>query len=89
MMEASILQNESLKEQGEETNALLESLVLQNDSVEPLLEAQIIQSQKNNKELKEAIKESNKNTLNLQLDGVEIATLKGDTGEKYDGQGQQ
>lgn len=52
-LEATILQNNDIIENGKEANALLEALVVhsQQNELEPILEAQIVQSDKNNKEL--------------------------------------
>ncbi len=83
ILEAQTLQNEEVKANWEETNALLQALIAQGETDnDSLLEAQIAQADQHNKELKEAIKESNKNTLNLEIDWVSLATIKWEAGEK-------
>jgi len=84
MIESTILQNEEIKANWDETNSLLSALIAQNENDnDDLVKAQIFQDKQIGDEIVKAVKEAPQ-TINFELQGVEMATLQGEQGEKWD-----
>lgn len=82
--EALLLQGEEIKNNWDETNSLLQALIAQNEGDnDSLIEAQIIQDKQIGDEIVTTLKET-KSNLNIDIDGVQLATLQGEQGEKWD-----
>jgi hypothetical protein len=75
----------SQKQASEESNWLLQGILAQTreNNADELLATQIWENRKNTEEVVTAIKESS-DTINFQIEGVELASIKGDTGEKWE-----
>ncbi len=76
MLESTILQNEEIKANGDETNSLLQALIAQgeNDN-DDLIKAQIAQDDENTDKIVQAIEKDKESNFNFSLEGVEMATL--------------